>query len=227
VENKISGFLNMVSNVIAFLNREKSQWDSISILDETLKRIAEEHLYAQDRFKAFDVSVTNAVPREKALLFDNLTAHSFKLALKLSSHAQLKKDDELLSRVNYSIDTLKAGSEYQVLERCYTIAFEARARLQYLSAAGALKKEIESVEAGIEKIKKIPPQLFDENISEHPDRSDLVLAITRLRRSLDSLDDMIDCMMRNPEFRQQYHELRERSHSTDDSYRKPSEGFIN
>ncbi|HEX2935878.1 MAG TPA: hypothetical protein VHO72_11035 [Bacteroidales bacterium] len=201
-------FHRMAENVIAGLDKEKSIWENepeISALVETIRSSCRQIVE-----KGINISgtVTSSYTAPKNDCFDKVISATYKLCRKMSAYAKITNDGKLLPLVDLSMSSLSRGVEKEALLRCQSIAQQAEALLPALQKYKVTAEEISFIRQMIAECAEYTQRRSVANSGKVNDGKDISTIISDLRKSLDTLDDLIEGMIDDQAFINRYKSLR-------------------
>jgi hypothetical protein len=198
----------MVGRVINFCNENQASWKSISVFAKTYQQLLDNAEVGLGLLKAKEGIATEGFTTAKDLKFKAMKSAGYILSKRLASFARDNEEWVLLSLVLYSESGFSKGSEKEVMNRCMVVADQGD---KFANRAGDFKVNAEVI-ANLRKLineyKGMPEQRDNVRSAKKITGQDIRDDIKRIRAILDNLDDKVEGLIDDKNFRDRYFEAR-------------------
>ncbi|HEX2934422.1 MAG TPA: hypothetical protein VHO72_03635 [Bacteroidales bacterium] len=201
-------FHRMSENVVAGLDKEKAIWENEPEIVALVEEIRSYNSLIVAKGTNISGTVTTSYTAPKNDSFDKAMSATYKLCRKMSAYAKINNDGKLLPLVDLSLTGLSRGIEKEALLRCQSIAQQAEALLPALEKYKVTADEIAFIRQMIAECTEYSNQRSVANSGKVNDGKDIGTIISDLRKSFDTLDDLIEGLIDDQAFINRYKSLR-------------------
>ncbi len=197
-------FMNMADTVISQLNASAAIWSDKKPIAEVVLKIKAQ----KSELESLAVKQTSAITKGATMTLKAKQAAMVNLAMqviqKLRPFATVTNNQDLLSRIDYTISDFTHGKQIDALSRCM-IVLETGRRYQAEMAGYELgPEELDALEAAINEVTTLSGKR-DGIIGLRKTATDSIAAlIDQIRHQLELLDDLIPGLVTDPTFVQTY-----------------------
>jgi hypothetical protein len=201
-------FHRMAENVLAGLDKEKTVWENEPEISALVEKIRSDCNLIVAKGTNISGTVTASYTAPKNDCFDKAMSATFKLCRKMSAYAKINNDGKLLPLVDVSMSGLSRGVEKEALLRCQSVVQQAETLLPALQKYKVTADEITYIRQMITECSEYTKQRSVANSGKVNDGKDIGAIISDLRKSLDTLDDLIEGLIDVQAFINRYKSLR-------------------
>ncbi|WP_298738009.1 hypothetical protein [uncultured Chitinophaga sp.] len=201
--------LDMYQAVLSHLDKFPGTWNQLTpvtpIVDNLRTIVAE--MLTQSQLQA-QCNPTGYTKRKDAHMFE-IVERAFQLSLKLRSYAKFNNDHVLMAAVDLAYSTLARGPQQLVFQRCQRIAQHARDHLSELAAYQVTEEEVTMLEAQLNTTEPMTPARNVILGARKTATGSIPALVTRARKALDALDDLVEGMIDDAMFVSTYFNVRQ------------------
>lgn len=201
-------FLNMCDRVTAHMRRGINLWENEPEIVEVIAVIEEKRAAISAKGAAESGLSGKGFTAAKDNTLDSLVAKTCKLSKKISGYAKKKGLLELIPLVDVSANSLAAGPEKKVINRCKGISELAVKHFENLGSFKVTTDEIKEIDNLIAGYQSHIDNRSNTNISKSSFGEDISNNISDLRHQLDILDDIVEGLLEDNTFIREYKEAR-------------------
>jgi len=203
-----SGYFGMVGRVINHCQENSTEWQAIPVFVKTFGELLSKSEAGLELLKQKEATKTEGFTTAKDLKFTEMKAVGYTMSKRLASFARDNEEWVLLSSVQYSETGFSKGAEKEVLNKCMVVADLAD---KYVDRAGDYKVNAD----GIANLRKLigeytgmPEHRDNVRSSKKVTGQDIRDDIKAIRAILDNLDDKVEALIDDKNFRDLYFEAR-------------------
>src|SRR5665647_1892345 len=190
-------FLTMSDRVTAHMRRGMNLWENEPEIVEVIAVIEEKRAGISTKGAAASGLSGMGFTAAKDSTLDSLVTKTCKLSKKISGYAKKKGLLELIPLVDVSANSLAAGPEKKVINRCKGISELAVKHFENLGSFRVTNDEIKEID-----------NRSNTNISKSSFGEDISNNISGIRHQFDILDDLIEGLLEDSTFIREYKEAR-------------------
>jgi hypothetical protein len=153
--------------------------------------------------------ITVGYTQDKDGQMQNMCDLTYALLLKIRSYAKITNNKPLLYAINYSESEIRRGAEVQIINRCQTIHNKGQEYLADLADFLVSQENLTELQRAIDTVKPLSAQrdvIASERVTA---TANIPLLIDGARTELDKLDDLIEGLVADKNFKQTYKQVRQ------------------
>jgi|SRR5665647_60342 len=201
-------FLTMSDRVTAHMRRGMNLWENEPEIVEVIAVIEEKRAGISTKGAAASGLSGMGFTAAKDSTLDSLVTKTCKLSKKISGYAKKKGLLELIPLVDVSANSLAAGPEKKVINRCKGISELAVKHFENLGSFRVTNDEIKEIDNLIAEYQNHIDNRSNTNISKSSFGEDISNNISGIRHQFDILDDLIEGLLEDSTFIREYKEAR-------------------
>jgi len=201
-------FLTMTDRVTSHMRRGMNLWENEPEIVEVIKVIEEKRSGISAMGAAESGLSGKGFTAAKDSTLDSLVTKTCKLSKKISGYAKKKGLLELIPLVDVSANSLAAGPEKKVINRCKGISELAVKHFENLGSFKVATDEIKAIDNLIAEYQNHIDNRSNTNISKSSFGEDISNNISGIRHQFDILDDLIEGFLEDGTFIREYKEAR-------------------
>lgn len=204
MEQDVVNYLNMTGGALDFLNKERTLWEKETELAEVVTDVEADYLTVLTTSTHIVGLKTQGITTLKNITFDLIMARTLKICKRMSGYAKKKGHQDLLPLVNHSDSSLRKGTEKEAITRCKAILDAAMANLTNLVNFKVKEADIAPIRQYITSYEGYVNSRTSTTSERTVSGEELMAIISRIRKNLDILDDLVEGLIDDEGFIARY-----------------------
>lgn len=208
MEQDVVNYLNMTGGALDFLNKERTLWEKETELAEVVTDVEADYLTVLTTSTHIEGLKTQGLTTLKGITFDLIIARTLKICKRMSGYAKKKGRQDLLPLVNHSDSSLRKGTEKEAVTRCKAILDAAIANLTNLVKFKVTEADITPIRQYITTYEGYVNNRTSTTADRTVSGDEMAAIISRIRKNLDILDDLVEGLIDDEGFIARYNASR-------------------
>lgn len=201
-------FVKMVNDIIHYLQKNRSIWESFPVIVRTVNDLIYEEGCIDSAWLKQEHLTTSGQTSDKYAQINETVGKAFRLARKLTFFAKDTKNVVLLEKVSVAESWFTADGESETFKRCSSIVTIARQYLGSTAEYGVTSEELAILEQTIARVSQLPAELAMITSERKAATQAIKTHSARAKEILSSLDDAFEGIIDDSAFVDAWFEMR-------------------